>query len=203
MNVVLETLQSISKPVTTNEEIQQVATISANGDRAIGDLIARGFEKVGKDGVMTVKDGQTVEDTLEVTEGMKFDRGYISPFFINNGKMRNVTYENALVLICQSKISNVQSIVPVLEMAIQAKKPLLIIAEDIDAEALSTLVLNRIRSQLQICAVKAPGFGDNRKNTLQVKCSVLPVYKRFIYILIYPIDPLVLFEDCKAQFTSN
>lgn len=164
---VIEELKSVSKPVTDNEEIKQVATISANGDTEVGGLIAAGFEKVGKDGVMTVKDGQTLEDTLETTEGMKFDRGFISPFFINQPKSRNVIYEDALVLLCQNKISNVQSIVPVLELAIQAKKPLLIIAEDIDAEALSTLVINRIRSQLQICAVKAPGFGDNRKNTLQ------------------------------------
>merc|ERR1719162_47687 len=167
VKVVLQSLKDQSKPVTTNDEIRQVATISANGAGDIGELIAAGFEKVGKDGVMTVKDGQTTEDVLEVTEGMKFDRGYISPFFINNQKGRNVQYEDAVVLLCQSKISNIQSMVPVLEMVMQTKKPLLIIAEDIDAEALSTLVLNRIRGGLQICAVKAPGFGDNRKNTLQ------------------------------------
>lgn len=167
VDVAVDTIKTISRPVTTNEEIRQVATISANGDTVVGDLIAEGFSKVGRDGVMTVKDGQTTEDILEVTEGMKFDRGYISPFFINNQKGRNVVYEDALVLLCEKKISNVQSIVPVLELAMQAKRPLLIVAEDIDAEALSTLVINRIRAQLQICAVKAPGFGDNRKNTLQ------------------------------------
>jgi chaperonin GroEL len=167
VKVVLESIKDQSKPVTTNDEIRQVATISANGAGDIGELIAAGFDKVGKDVVMTVKDGQTTEDVLEVTEGMKFDRGYISPFFINNQKGRNVHYEDAVVLLCQTKISNIQSMVPVLEMVMQTKKPLLIIAEDIDAEALSTLVLNRIRGGLQICAVKAPGFGDNRKNTLQ------------------------------------
>jgi len=164
---VIAGLKDLSKPVTSNNEIRQVATISANGDEEIGQLIADGFEKVGRDGVITVKDGQTLEDELDVTEGMKFDRGFISPFFINQPKTRQVKYDDALILLSEKKISNVASIVPILEMAIQAKKPLLIIAEDINEEALSTLVINRIRSQLQICAVKAPGFGDNRKNTLQ------------------------------------
>lgn len=164
---VIVSLKEQSRPVSGTEEIRQVATISANGDEEVGQLIADGYDKVGKDGVITVKNGDTLEDSLEVTEGMKFDRGYISPFFVNNGKTRSVVYDDALVLLSEKKISTVASIVPVLEMAIQSKKPLLIIAEDIDAEALSTLVVNRIRSQLQICAVKAPGFGDNRKNTLQ------------------------------------
>lgn len=164
---VIVSLKEQSRPVSGTEEIRQVATISANGDEEVGQLIADGYDQVGKDGVITVKNGDTLEDSLEVTEGMKFDRGYISPFFVNNGKTRSVSYDNALVLLSEKKISTVASIVPVLEMAIQSKKPLLIIAEDIDAEALSTLVVNRIRSQLQICAVKAPGFGDNRKNTLQ------------------------------------
>jgi len=164
---VIVSLKDQSRPVSGTEEIRQVATISANGDEEVGQLIADGYDQVGKDGVITVKNGDTLEDSLEVTEGMKFDRGYISPFFVNNGKTRSVVYDDALVLLSEKKISTVASIVPVLEMAIQSKKPLLIIAEDIDAEALSTLVVNRIRSQLQICAVKAPGFGDNRKNTLQ------------------------------------
>ena len=122
VKAVVANLKEQSKPVTTNDEIKQVATISANGDTAIGQLIADGFAKVGKDGVMTVKDGQSVEDTLEVTEGMKFDRGYISPFFINSQKGRNVQYDNAVVLLSEKKISTVQQILPALEMAHQTKK---------------------------------------------------------------------------------
>ena len=125
------------------------------------------MEKVGKDGVITVKDGKTVSDELDVIEGMKFDRGYISPYFINSAKGQKVEYENALVLLCQSKISNVQDIVPALELANGQKRPLLIIAEDVDSEALTALVINRLKIGLQVVAVKAPGFGDNRKNTVK------------------------------------
>ena len=167
VDAVIANLKSISKKVTTSDEIKQVATISANGDTAIGKLIAEAFERVGKDGVITVKDGQTLEDQLEVTEGMKFDRGYISPFFVNNAKTRRAEYQDALVLLTEKKISNVQQLVPALELAINMKRPLVIVAEDVDNEALSTLVINRLRSNLQVVAVKAPGFGDNRKNTLQ------------------------------------
>uniref|UniRef100_A0A5S6QQX8 Heat shock protein 60 n=1 Tax=Trichuris muris TaxID=70415 RepID=A0A5S6QQX8_TRIMR len=163
---VVNTLKEISKPVTTPEEIAQVATISANGDRSIGNLISDALKKVGKDGVITVKDGKTLNDELEVIEGMKFDRGYISPYFINTNKGAKCEFQNCLVLFSEKKISSVQEIVPVLEMANQNRRPLLIIAEDVDGEALTTLVLNRLKVGLQVCAVKAPGFGDNRKNTL-------------------------------------
>ena len=167
VEVATKGLQDLSRPVTTTEEIAQVATISANNDPSVGTLISNAMEKVGKDGVITVKDGKTVNDELEVIEGMKFDRGYISPYFINTAKGQKVEYQNALLLLCQSKISNVQEIVPALEMANQQKRPLLIIAEDVDGEALTGLVINRLKIGLQVVAVKAPGFGDNRKNTLK------------------------------------
>merc|ERR1719225_1535400 len=149
------------------EEIAQVATISANGDVSVGSLISEAMAKVGKEGVITVKDGKTLLDEMDIIEGMKFDRGYISPYFINTAKGAKVEYQDCLVLFSEKKISSIQSIIPALELANQAKRPLLIIAEDIDGEALSTLVINRLKIGLQVVAVKAPGFGDNRKNTLQ------------------------------------
>jgi len=144
-----------------------VATISANGDTAVGNLIAEAMAKVGKEGVITVKDGKTLYDEMDIIEGMKFDRGYISPYFINSTKGAKVEYQDSLVLFSEKKISNIQAIIPALELANQHKRPLIIIAEDIDGEALSTLVINRLKIGLQVAAVKAPGFGDNRKNTLQ------------------------------------
>lgn len=164
---VVEELRALSQPVTTPEEIAQVATISANGDRAIGDLISDAMKRVGRDGVITVKDGKTLSDELEVIEGMKFDRGYISPYFINTSKGAKVEFQDALLLLSEKKISSVQSIIPALELANAQRRPLVIVAEDVDGEALSTLVLNRLKVGLQVAAVKAPGFGDNRKATLQ------------------------------------
>lgn len=164
---VVEELKKLSKQVTTPEEIAQVATISANGDRAIGDLISDAMKRVGRDGVITVKDGKTLNDELEVIEGMKFDRGYISPYFINTAKGAKVEFQDALLLLSEKKISSVQSIIPALELANSQRRPLVIVAEDVDGEALSTLVLNRLKVSLQVAAVKAPGFGDNRKATLQ------------------------------------
>lgn len=164
---VVEELKKLSKQVTTPEEISQVATISANGDRSIGDLISDAMKRVGRDGVITVKDGKTLSDELEVIEGMKFDRGYISPYFINTSKGAKVEFQDALLLLSEKKISSVQSIIPALELANSQRRPLVIVAEDVDGEALSTLVLNRLKVGLQVAAVKAPGFGDNRKATLQ------------------------------------
>ncbi|OWK58431.1 60 kDa heat shock protein, mitochondrial [Lonchura striata] len=160
-------LKKLSKPVTTPEEIAQVATISANGDQEIGNIISDAMKKVGRKGVITVKDGKTLNDELEIIEGMKFDRGYISPYFINTTKGQKCEFQDAYVLISEKKISSVQSIVPALEIANANRKPLVIIAEDVDGEALSTLVLNRLKVGLQVVAVKAPGFGDNRKNQLK------------------------------------
>merc|ERR1711962_1867087 len=163
----VENLKKIAKEVTSAEEIAQVATISANNDIDVGDLISKAMEKVGKEGVITVKDGKTVNDELDVIEGMKFDRGYISPYFINTTKGQKVEYQNALILLCQSKISGVQDLLPALELANGHKKPLLMIAEDVDGEALTALVINRLKIGLQVAAVKAPGFSDNRKNTVK------------------------------------
>lgn len=166
VEAVKENLKKLSRNVTSPEEIAQVATISANGDHAIGSLISEAMKRVGKDGVITVKDGKTLVDELEVIEGLKFDRGYISPYFINSSKGAKVEYQDALVLISEKKISSIQAIIPALELANAQRKPLIIIAEDVDSEALSTLVVNRLKIGLQVAAVKAPGFGDNRKSTL-------------------------------------
>merc|ERR1719290_735914 len=167
VEAVVEHLKTLSSQVTTPEEIAQVATISANGDSSVGNLISDAMKKVGRDGVITVKDGKTLKDEMDIIEGMKFDRGYISPFFVNTPKGAKVEYQDAMVLFSEKKISNIQAIIPALELCNQAKRPLIIVAEDIDGEALSTLVINRLKIGLQVAAVKAPGFGDNRKNSLQ------------------------------------
>merc|ERR1719188_1440519 len=148
-------------------QIQSVATIAANGDEQIGKMITSAFEKVGKDGTITVSDGKTMEHELEVVEGMKIDRGYISPYFITDTKAQKIEFQNPLVLLYEKKISTVQSILPALEHAAKLQRQLLIIAEDVDGEALTTLVVNKLRGGLQVAAVKAPGFGDNRKAQLQ------------------------------------
>lgn len=166
VEAVVEFLQKNKKEITTSEEIAQVATISANGDQHIGDLLASAMEKVGKEGVITVKEGKTLEDELEVTEGMRFDRGFISPYFITDTKSGKVEFENPLILLSEKKISSIQDILPSLELSNQQRRPLLILAEDIDGEALAACILNKLRGQVQVCAVKAPGFGDNRKNIL-------------------------------------
>ena len=167
VKVVLEDLAANAKPITTPQEIMQVATIASNGDKVIGTLIAQAFEKVGKDGTITVSEGKTLEHELEVVEGMKFDRGYISPYFVTNQKTLKVEFDNPLVLIYEKKISTIQSIIPILEHVVKVQRPLVIIAEDVDGEALATLVVNKLRGGLQVAAVKAPGFGDHRKACLQ------------------------------------
>lgn len=167
VDAVIDNLKKLSRKVTSPEEIAQVATISANGDQEIGNLISEAMKRVGKDGVITVKDGKTLTDELEVIEGMKFDRGYISPYFINSNKGAKVEYQDALLLISEKKISSLQSILPALELANAQRKPLVIIAEDVDSEPLGALVVNRLKIGLQVVAVKAPGFGDNRKSTLR------------------------------------
>ncbi len=163
----IDFLKANSTKITTAEQITQVATISANGDRHIGLLIADAMGKVGKEGVITVQDGKTIEDELEVTEGMKFDRGFISPYFINDSKKGEVVFENPYILISEKKITLVNDIIPSLEIAARERRPLLIIAEDVDGEALAALILNKLRGQIAVCAVKAPGFGDNRKAILE------------------------------------
>mmetsp|Transcript_16674 Transcript_16674/g.27218 ORF Transcript_16674/g.27218 Transcript_16674/m.27218 type:complete len:579 (-) Transcript_16674:40-1776(-) len=167
VNCVVETLESISRPITSREEVSQVGTISANGDAAIGGLISDAMERVGKEGVITVQDGKTIEDELEVVEGMKFDRGYISPYFISDPKTQVCELENPVILLVEKKVSSIQQLVPVLESVIKAQQSLLIVAEDVESEALATLVVNKLRAGIKVCAVKAPGFGDNRKATMQ------------------------------------
>ncbi|KAL2222397.1 putative antigenic mitochondrial protein HSP60 [Thermoascus aurantiacus ATCC 26904] len=166
VNAVVDYLQQNKRDITTTEEIAQVATISANGDTHIGKLISSAMEKVGKEGVITVKEGKTIEDELEVTEGMRFDRGYTSAYFITDPKSQKVEFEKPLILLSEKKISAVQDIIPALEASTQLRRPLVIIAEDIEGEALAVCILNKLRGQVQVAAVKAPGFGDNRKNIL-------------------------------------
>ena len=164
---VVKVLESISRPIKSKEEVAQVGTISANGEREIGDLLSEAMERVGREGVITVQDGKTLSNELEVVEGMKFDRGYISPYFITDNKAQTVEFEKPLILLVEKKISSLQSIVPLLESVVRTQRPLLIIAEDVESEALATLVVNKLRGGIKVCAVKAPGFGDNRKATLQ------------------------------------
>jgi chaperonin GroEL len=165
--VAVEELKKQSKPCATNKEIAQVASISANADTAIGDIIAQAMEKVGKEGVITVEDGKSLQNELDVVEGMQFDRGYLSPYFINNPEKQCAILDDALVLIHDKKISNIRDLLPILEEAAKTSKPLLLIAEDIDGEALATLVVNSMRGILKVAAVKAPGFGDRRKAMLE------------------------------------
>ncbi len=166
VNSAVEYLTSIAKPVGSREEVAQVGAISANNDRVIGDLLAEALERVGKDGVITVEEGKTTDTNVEYVDGMQFDKGYVSPYFINNPADMDCVMEDALILIYEKKISNIRDLVPVLEKTAQSGKPLLIIAEDVDAEALTLLVVNKLRGTLNVCAVKAPGFGDRRKAML-------------------------------------
>ena len=164
---VVEELKKISKPCATTKEIAQVGSISANSDTVIGDKIAAAMEKVGKEGVITVEDGSGLEDELDVVEGMQFDRGYLSPYFINQPEKQIAQLENPFVLLFDKKISNIRDLLPILEQVAKSGRPLLIIAEDVDGEALATLVVNTIRGILKVVAVKAPGFGDRRKAMLE------------------------------------
>jgi len=166
-NHILQWLSDKAKAVETSEEIQSVATISANNESSIGALIADAMKRVGKDGVITIEDGKSYDDELEVVEGMKFDRGFISPYFVTDQKRQVCEYENPYIMMYEKKVSNMQDLVPVLEMVLQQGQPLIIIAEDVDSEALATLVINRLRAGVKVCAVKAPGFGDMRKANLQ------------------------------------
>jgi len=164
---VINSLKAQSKAISDNQQIRQVAAISANNDATIGDLIAQAMEKVGKDGVITVEEAKGTETTVEVVEGMQFDRGYISPYFVTNSETMEVVMENPYILLYDKKISSMKDLLPVLEPVAQAGRSLLIIAEDVDSEALATLVVNKLRGSLRIAAVKAPGFGDRRKAMLE------------------------------------
>jgi chaperonin GroEL len=160
-------IKSTSKKVTTNEEIAQVGTISANGDKDVGQMIAQAMEKVGNEGVITVEEAKSLETELDVVEGMQFDRGYLSPYFITNADKMEVVLEDAQILLFEKKLSSLQPLLPVLEAVVQSGRPLLIIAEDVEGEALATLVVNKLRGGLRVAAVKAPGFGDRRKAMLE------------------------------------
>ncbi|HJV43058.1 chaperonin GroEL [Caulobacter sp.] len=165
--IVVAEIKSSSKKVTTNAEIAQVGTISANGDKEVGDMIARAMDKVGNEGVITVEEAKTAETELDVVEGMQFDRGYLSPYFITNADKMEVQLEEPLILLFEKKLSSLQPLLPVLEAVVQSGRPLVIIAEDVEGEALATLVVNKLRGGLRVAAVKAPGFGDRRKAMLE------------------------------------
>src|SRR5580698_2879460 len=160
-------LDKISKKVKDKEEIKQVATVSANWDVTIGEIIADAMDKVGKDGTITVEEAKSIETTLEVVEGMQFDKGYLSPYFVTNAESMETVLENAYILIHEKKITSLKDLLPLLEKVAKASRPLLVIAEDVEGEALATLVVNKLRGTLQVAAVKAPGFGDRRKAMLQ------------------------------------
>src|SRR5512141_983321 len=167
VDAIVEDLKKNSKKVTSNEEIAQVGTISANGDREIGDFLAKAMQKVGNEGVITVEEAKSLETELDVVEGMQFDRGYISPYFITNADKMRAEMEDPYILIYEKKLSGLQELLPLLESVVQTSKPLLIVAEDVEGEALATLVINKLRGGLKVAAVKAPGFGDRRKAMLQ------------------------------------
>ncbi len=167
VHAVVEQLKSKSKKVTNNEEIAQVGTVSANGDSEIGKMIAEAMEKVGKEGVITVEEAKSLESELSVVEGMQFDRGYISPYFITDANKMVAELEDAYILIHEKKLATLQPLLPLLEAIVQSAKPLVIIAEEVEGEALATLVVNKLRGGLKVAAVKAPGFGDRRKAMLE------------------------------------
>jgi chaperonin GroEL len=167
VDAVVADIQKRSKKVSSNEEIAQVGTISANGDKEIGDFLARAMEKVGNEGVITVEEAKSLDTELDVVEGMQFDRGYLSPYFITNPEKMIAELENPYILIHESKLSGLQAMLPLLEAVVQSGRPLLVLAEDVEGEALATLVVNRLRGGLKVAAVKAPGFGDRRKAMLQ------------------------------------
>ncbi|MBM4128622.1 MAG: chaperonin GroEL, partial [Nitrospira sp.] len=167
VELVVEELKKLSRPVQEKKEIAQVGTISANNDASVGELIAEAMDKVGKDGVITVEEAKGMQTTLDVVEGMQFDRGYISPYFITDPERMECTLEDASILIHEKKISSMKDLLPILEQIAKMGKPLLIIAEDVEGEALATLVVNKLRGTLHVCAVKAPGFGERRKAMLE------------------------------------
>jgi len=167
VDVICKELKTLSKKTQSSKDVEQVGTISANSDHAIGKIIADAMDKVGQDGVITVEEAKGFETSLDTVEGMQFDRGYLSPYFATDTEKMVTEFEEASILICEKKISNMKELLPILEKSVQTSRPLLIIAEDIDGEALATLVINRIRSGLKVAAVKAPGFGDRRKAMLQ------------------------------------
>src|SRR5204862_1527965 len=167
VDAIVEELKKLSKKVSDRTEIAQVATVSANWDKTIGEIIADAMDKVGKDGTITVEEAKSIETTLEVVEGMQFDKGYLSPYFVTNAETMECRLEDCYILNYEKKISSLKDLLPILEKIAKIGKPLLIIAEDVEGEALATLVVNKLPSTLNCCAVKAPGFGDRRKTMLE------------------------------------
>src|SRR5579863_5105388 len=167
VEAVVEDIKKRSKKVSTNAEIAQVGTISANGDKEVGEMLAKAMQKVGNEGVITVEEAKSLETELDVVEGMQFDRGYISPYFVTNADKMVAELDDPYILLFEKKLSGLQAMLPVLEAVVQSGKPLLIVAEDVEGEALATLVVNRLRGGLKVAAVKAPGFGDRRKAMLE------------------------------------
>lgn len=167
VEAIVSEIQKISSPIKGRTEIAQVASLSANNDTTIGDIIADAMDKVGKDGVITIEEAKSIETTLDVVEGMQFDRGYISPYFVTDSDRMEVILEDVYILLCEKKISTMKDLLPILEKVVQKGKPILIIAEEVEGEALATLVVNKIRGTMQCCAIKAPGFGDRRKSMLE------------------------------------
>jgi len=165
--VVIDELKKMAKPIKDKKETSQIATISANGDSTIGNLLADAMDKVGKDGVVTVEEAKSMATTLEVVEGMQFDQGYLSPYFVTDAERMECVLEDPYILIYEKKISAVKDIIPLLEKVSQQGRPLLIISEEVEGEALATLVVNKIRGTIKVCAVKAPGYGDRRKAMLE------------------------------------
>ncbi|MEQ9616416.1 MAG: chaperonin GroEL [Phycisphaerales bacterium] len=205
VELVAKDIKKLARPVDGKNEIKAVATISANNDAEIGKIMADAFEKVGKDGVITVEEGKSLETEIDVVEGMQFDRGYLSPNFVTNVDEMTVVLEKCLVLVHEDKIDSITKLVPLLEKVMQAKKPLLIIAEDVSGEALSTLVINKLRGTLQVCAVKAPGYGDRRKAMLQ-DIAVLTGGKAFMKDLATDLDQIKVSDlglAKKIEITSD
>src|SRR5918994_808640 len=167
VDAVVSDIRGRAKKVSTSDEIAQIGTISANGDREIGEMLARAMDKVGKEGVITVEEAKSLTTELDIVEGMQFDRGYLSPYFVTNAEKMIAELEDAYLLIHEKKLSSLQALLPLLEAVVQSGKPLLIVAEDVEGEALATLVVNKLRGGLKIAAVKAPGFGDRRKAMLE------------------------------------
>merc|ERR1719253_1778760 len=205
VEVVIAEMETMSTPISSPEMIQEVATISANSDSDVGTMIMDAMGKVGKEGVITVQDGKTLTDDLEITKGMKFDRGYISPYFITETKNAKCEYEDAYFLIHEKKISGIQSLLPILEAVFKTQRPLVILAEDVDSDALATLVFNRLRGGMKVCAVKAPGFGDNRKaNLLDIATLTgAQVVSEEVGMSLDKVDMSALGEAKKVTFTKD
>jgi len=201
VETVVAELKRHSRPTRDRTEIAQVGMISANGDQTIGDLLAEAMEKVGNEGVVTIEEAQSMETTLEVVEGMQLDRGYLSPYFVTNAERMEVVFDNPLILIHEKRISGMQELLPLLEQVAKAGRPLLVVAEDVDGEALATLVVNKLRGSLKVCAVKAPGYGDRRKEMLE-DLAVLSGGRAITEDLGLKLENLTLTDLGRARFIT-